>query len=154
MRSIDYLDAVKKKLAISSNYALSKALEIERQMVNAYYRGERVPDAYACTRIAVLLEIDPALVIAEIQAENEKNEKKRQFWQGFASRAGKLTVVIAVSISMLSSVDDATAKNGGADEPELTKSQIIRTRVRLRRIFRALAAFFSCLMGRTTSDPI
>lgn len=126
MRSIDYLDAVKKKLEISSNYALSKALDIERQMVNAYYRGERVPDAYACTRIAVLLEIDPALVIAEVQAEHEKNEKKRQFWQGFASRVGKLTVIIAVSIFMFFSGNDATAKSGGFGEtinktPDYTK---------------------------------
>lgn len=122
MKTIKYLDRVKKKLDISSNYGLAKAMELERQMVNAYYRGERVPDAYACTKIAILLGEDPALVIAEIQAENEKNAKKKGFWRDFALRVGKLAVVIVAPIFMLSYEHESMAANGGksVNQPDRT----------------------------------
>lgn len=121
-KTTEYLDRVKEKLAISSNYAVAKALEIERQRVNDYYRGERVPDSYACTKIAVLLGEDPALVIAEIQAESETNAKKRSFWRDFVSRVGKLAVVIVASIFMLSYAHESMAANGGksVNQPDRT----------------------------------
>lgn len=141
-KTTEYLNRVKEKLAISSNYAVAKALEIERQRINDYYRGDRVPDSYACTKIAILLGEDPTLVIAEIQAENEKNAKKKGFWRDFALRVGKLAVVIAASIFMLFSAPEPVAANGGknGDPPDRTSHYTKWSA--LVRAMRALAALF------------
>ena len=93
MNTVEYLNETKKKLGITSDYALAKALGITKQQVSNYQRLHVKPDEYACTRIAVALGADPAKVIAEIAVEWEKNEKKREFWLNFLSRAASQTVI-------------------------------------------------------------
>lgn len=129
MKSIEYLDKVKKKLEISSNYAVARVLEIDRQMVNAYYRGERVPDAYACTRIAIALGEDPAVVMATIYEETEKNEKRREFWRDFASHASKAAAVTLVSSFMLfSGKGNHAGQNAEIHKPTLYERRRLRGR--------------------------
>ncbi|MHB0991635.1 MAG: hypothetical protein ACYC0M_10205 [Burkholderiales bacterium] len=94
MQVIDLLEKVKQKTGATTDYKLSKLLEISDARISDYRNGKRIPDAYACTRIALALEMEPMEIIAEIEAETEKNEQKRTFWRNFKLRSGKATVII------------------------------------------------------------
>ncbi|MFL9711436.1 helix-turn-helix domain-containing protein [Methylobacillus sp. Pita1] len=118
MRQIEYFDECKKKLGITSNYALAKALDLSESRVSDYYKGRHTPDNYACFKIAETLEIDPAVVIAEISAENEKNEKKREFFKVFRGACGKaaagIILVLGLSFSLLNVPGDGAAAVNGS----------------------------------------
>ena len=99
MRAAYYLDEAKKALVLSSDYALAKHLGIRKQRIQEWRCGRSHPDAYACTVLAVALNLDPARVIAEVQAEAEKDPKRAGFWRSFlsrASRAGLLAILASI----------------------------------------------------------
>ena len=118
MKVIEFLDECKKKLDISSNYALAKALEIPEPRIHDYYKNKGTPDEYACFKFAECLEIDPAIVIAEIRAETEKNPRKREFFRVFRGACGKaaagIILGLALSFSLVNAPGDgAAALNSG-----------------------------------------
>lgn len=118
MKTVEYLDECKKKLGITSNYALAKALDIAEQRIHDYYKGRNGPDEYGCFKIAECLEIDPAIVIAEIRAETEKNPRKREFFRVFRGACGKaaagIILGLALSFSLVNAPGDgAAALNSG-----------------------------------------
>lgn len=92
------------KLGVQTDYKLAQALKIPRMRIGDYMRGNRVPDAYACVRIALALKRDPAEIIAEIEAETEKNPERKAFWADFlqrvktAGRFGMLAVLFTTSL--------------------------------------------------------
>ena len=75
------------KLGIETDYKLAQALEINRGIVSDYMNEKRTPDAYCAVRIAQILGRDPAEIIATIEADSEKNPKRREFWRDFLQRA-------------------------------------------------------------------
>lgn len=125
MKTTEYLNRVKKKLDISSDYALAKAMEVHKARIHDYYAGKAVPDPYACTKIAVLLGVDPAIVMAEIYEETEKNEQRRAFWRDFVLHANKAAAVMLVSSFMLFSGKGAHAgQNAEIHKPPLYEVEI------------------------------
>lgn len=92
------------KLGVKSDYKLAKAIEINPARVSAYMSGKEQPDTFAAVRMALILNRDPAEIIAEIEIEKEKNEKKRQFWRDFlqhakqAARRGMLALLFTASL--------------------------------------------------------
>lgn len=97
-----YLDDCKKKLGISSTYALAKKWDISEVVLSRYYSGGREPEDFACFKIAETLELDPAFVIAQIKSETEKNEKKRNYFRSFGGAWKKVAVVIALAVGLSS----------------------------------------------------
>ena len=92
------------KLGIKSDYKLAKALEIHTARVSTYMSGKEKPDTYTAVRMALILGRDPTEVIAEIEIEKEKNEKKRQFWMDFLQhvrQAAKLYMLALVFTASL-----------------------------------------------------
>lgn len=95
----EYLDKCKKKLDISSTYALSHKLGVSESVLSNYYNGRRSPDEFMCFKIAETLEIDAAYIIASIKAESEKDETKKNYFRSFSSasrKAATSTVLVAV----------------------------------------------------------
>lgn len=105
----DYLDDCKKKLNISSTYALAKIWEISEGALNNYYSGKRIPDEFACFKIAETLEIDAAYVIARIKSESEKDPKKAEYFRVFGGllrkQAINIVLVLACVISLVNAPD-------------------------------------------------
>lgn len=77
------LDNCKKNLGIESDYKLAQAIEINRARISGYMNGKEFPDSYACTRIALILNKNPAEIIAMVEIEAEKNKTKKKFWRKF-----------------------------------------------------------------------
>lgn len=92
------------RLGVKTDYKLAQALQIHRGIVSDYMSGKRVPDAFACVQMALVLQRDPAEIIAIVESESEKNEKRRTFWLDFlqrvrqASRAGTLGLIFIVGL--------------------------------------------------------
>lgn len=94
----------KVKLGIQTDYKLAQALELHRARISAYMSGKERPDVYTCLRMALILKRDPAELIAEIEAETEKNPKRKAFFADFlqrAKQAAQLGTLAAICILAL-----------------------------------------------------
>lgn len=79
------IEQVRAKLKGATDYKIAQVLDIPNGIVCYYVKGEREADAYACAKIAEVLERDPLEVIAQVEAEAARTEKKRAFWRSFPS---------------------------------------------------------------------
>lgn len=94
MKPTEYLDKAKIALAVQTDYALAKQLEIPTQRIAEYYKGKAWPDAYACAKIGLALKMDPLEVLADVESQREKKESRREFWRGFIGRSKKAAAVL------------------------------------------------------------
>ena len=101
MTTNEYLDAAKKRLNVASDYALAKWLEIKPSRISEYRSGKHGMDNYTAARLANLLEINPLQVIADTNAEREKCDKRREFWQKLVKTQTCTTLVIVLLFSGL-----------------------------------------------------
>ena len=92
------------KLGVKTDYKLAQALQLHSGLVSDYMKEKRTPDAFACVKMALVLQRDPAEIIAIVESESEKNEKRKAFWLDFlqrvrqASRAGMLGLIFIVGL--------------------------------------------------------
>lgn len=70
-------------------------------------------------RIAVTLKLDPAQVVADLAEQREKNEKRREFWRSFLSRAAYGVAAIGCTLALILSATfgSAAAEHGGFFRP-------------------------------------
>lgn len=94
--SRDYIDELKQKLAIKSDYEIAKELGISFQSVSFYRLGKRALDDYTASRIADELGIEPMQIVAAANLEREKCEKKRGYWLKMLERYGAACLLLAV----------------------------------------------------------
>ena len=78
----DTIFALKTALHVVSDYELAQRLGVTRQCVSAWQRGLANPDDLIAFRIALLLNRDPAKLIAEINLERAKRADQRKKWKG------------------------------------------------------------------------
>jgi transcriptional regulator with XRE-family HTH domain len=82
LNTIAYLQAVKEKRGITSDYALAKALGISHSAICGYRAGtSRINDDVALS-IAEILQIHPLQVIAAANAERAKTPEQAARWSG------------------------------------------------------------------------
>lgn len=111
MNIIELLEQSKTKLGITSDYALAKELELNSGWISDYRNGKRHPTPYALVKIALLLDLDPLALIAEAEAQTEKNPVRKGFWQNFARRVGAAAGVLA--LCCIAAFGSVSANNGG-----------------------------------------
>lgn len=102
MGTLEYLDAVKKLIGLTSDYQLAKMLDLEPSNITMYRKRRRVMDDYIASRVADLLKIEELELIAQANAEREKNEEKRVYWEAKAKTAREnrepLDVLVATAV--------------------------------------------------------
>lgn len=84
--TLDYLDAVKARYALPSDYALAKALHIPQTTVSGYRSGRRVFDDDTALTVATALELNPMEVIAAANAERSKTPEQKARWIGLMEK--------------------------------------------------------------------
>jgi len=89
MKPVEYFYQIKSRHKIGSDYKLAEFLNISRMRISDYIHERRYPDLYASMQIANALNLDPLQVAADFEEQSEKNEKRREFWRDFLSRARK-----------------------------------------------------------------
>src|SRR4051812_26521993 len=105
MDTADYCAALKRRLKISSDYALAKALAVSKQAISKYVNGERAFDTTMAVRVAELLELDPMKVIADCEIERGGDV---ELWRRVSRKVA--AVVLAVSAAA-GAPDQANAFN-------------------------------------------
>lgn len=110
MKTANYLDQCKKKLNITSTYKLAQIMEVDERKLHDHYKGKGASE-YINFKIAQILELDPAYVIADIKSETEKDEGKREFFKSFAGSLQK-TVKIGM-VGVILNAQEAISNSAG-----------------------------------------
>src|SRR3569833_2601717 len=98
--TVDYLDEIKTRLSLPSDYALAKRLNIQPGHVAGYRKGRSNFDDAMALRVAALLEIDPLVVLADMNAARTKCPAARDIWERVArsTAAAVFAVFLAVFV--------------------------------------------------------
>jgi DNA-binding XRE family transcriptional regulator len=86
MKTAEYLDAVKNRLGLPSDYALAKVLGVARESVNAFRNGRSAMGIETCMKVGELLNVDGHAVYAQGQIERAKKPEIRDFWQSISEK--------------------------------------------------------------------
>ena len=125
------------KLGVKTDYKLAQALKTSTARISDYMSGKRNPDAYACMQIGLVLHRDPLLILAEIEAETEKNETRKLFWKDFLLQVRQATrrglPMLLICIAFLFPARPAAADDG------LTSHNVYYVKSRISKIFRKSA---------------
>ena len=89
MTPTEYLDAAKTKTGIASDYELAKRLETAQTVLTSIRKGRRPLTPYLCAKIALALDLDPVAVIADVEGQTDKDEKRRAFWKSLIPSPAK-----------------------------------------------------------------
>jgi hypothetical protein len=81
MKTIDYLKQVKRRLEIESDYALAPHLGMTRSSVSKLSLGKTTMGDETALKVAAILELPAALVLADAHAEREKNPEIQAVWR-------------------------------------------------------------------------
>ncbi len=110
------IEQVRTKLGGATDYKIAQALDLPRQRLSDHVHGRRQADAYTCAKIAEILDRDPLEVIAQVEAEAARSEKKREYWRSFFSGLKRKAHVVALCVTLGFSAaghwDGGAAKGG------------------------------------------
>ena len=83
MKASEYLNAVKNRHHMESDYAVSLALNVSRQAVSTMMKGGGM-DATTAVRVAELLNLPPLQVIADAEIERARRPEVKKTWMRYA----------------------------------------------------------------------
>lgn len=84
--TIEYLEAVKAKLALPSDYALAKVLGLTHTSIIAYRNGRSALGIETAMKIGEILRIDGHAIYADGQIERAKNPEISNFWKSISEK--------------------------------------------------------------------
>lgn len=105
----EFLDALKARYCLPSDYALAKKLGLTHQTVSKYRLGKDFLGDSTALRVAELLEIDPAIVIASVHAERSKIAAEKAVWESIIERLGGAAAAVLLGIGLAGSPGPAAA---------------------------------------------
>jgi len=92
--SIEFISDLKIKSGIASDYALAKLLGVTKVTISHYQNGKTLIGDATAMRVAELLDLDPAYVVACIHAERAKHEGEKKLWERIAAMASGVTLAL------------------------------------------------------------
>lgn len=119
MRTADFLDALRIRFQVPSDYALAPMLGVTRQQVSKYRLGKDSLSDEAAIYVAELLEIDPAFVLASCHAERAKADGQRAAWERIAARFAQAATVAAVAVGLAAPSPAPAAHYREAERPSI-----------------------------------
>lgn len=96
MTPSDYLTACRHKLGIKSDYELARRLDWNKQGISNVRKGRQAMPCEVGYRIADILGLDHGVVWADIEAHQEKDPKKRAYWESFLARAAVFVLAVGI----------------------------------------------------------
>lgn len=94
-----FLNKVAQRHDLQSDYQIAKKIQVSRQQISLYRKGATFGDNVAI-RVAALLDMDPAYVLACTAAERSKEQATKDAWERAAKRlATAATLLLVVTLS-------------------------------------------------------
>lgn len=156
MRTLDFIDAVKRHREISSDYACAQVLGITRSQLSRYRNGRDYFGDETAVKVADMLGMDAGYVMACIHAERASNPEIRVRWEGVAARlqrAGLAAVVAVLAVVCVgvapSPADAQTLKTG--ERLYIMSNAIRRILATLRTLWRPAPSPKRCPTGLATA---
>ena len=84
MKSADFLEAIKKKYGIKTDYRLGQILKISPTRISMYRTSEREFDEATCELVAIELDEPIEYLVAEIQTVRATRTKHEAAWRRLA----------------------------------------------------------------------
>lgn len=77
--------------------------------------GTRAVPLDIAYKLAITLQLDPAEVVADLEAQREKNPDRAAFWRSFMQRARTVAAMVAftLALSFSGSYGNGQAAHGG-----------------------------------------
>jgi hypothetical protein len=86
MKTIDYLKQAKRRLGIESDYALAPHLGLTRSGMSRLSNGKTTMSDETALKMAAIIGIQPAIVLADMHAEREKNPELQAVWRNLVDK--------------------------------------------------------------------
>lgn len=83
-KSLEYLEKLKATFGGASDYKAAQLLDIRQSTIGHWRTGRSSMSVKIAIKCAELLELDPKLVVSEIQEDQAKTEEERLFWHNLA----------------------------------------------------------------------
>jgi predicted transcriptional regulator len=80
MNTLEYLDAVKERLGIESDYALANRLGVKQPTITSYRKGRSRMSDDVALKVSEILQLHPLQVIAAANAERAETDAQREKW--------------------------------------------------------------------------
>lgn len=123
----EFLDVLKAKKELKSDYALAKLLDTSRQVISHYRNGKGGFDEEMAIKVANFLGIPPGYVIACVHEERTKRPEVKRIWHEIAKALAPVFVAGIIGGSAL------LASPGG--EASESTNNIHYTNSRRRRVW-------------------
>ncbi|WP_076887767.1 DUF3693 domain-containing protein [Burkholderia pseudomallei] len=123
--TVEYLDAIKVRLDLPSDYAVAKALGLTRAAVSKQRLGHSVFDDTTALRVAEILGVNPMEVISAANAERARDEETRRLWERAWGKVTGATAVVAIAAGIGLSAAPSTAKASPVRNDGLVLCQIL-----------------------------
>ncbi|MGV0983505.1 MAG: hypothetical protein ACOYB2_03055 [Limnohabitans sp.] len=81
MKAHEWIDRLKVTKGLPSDYAVAKEIGLTRAAISNYRARNSTLDDDAALKVAVLLEIDPMLILADQATERSKDESVQSVWR-------------------------------------------------------------------------
>ena len=117
MKTSEYLDQVKSRHALTSDYQLAKRLQVPTQTVSNWRSGTSNPNTFLCFRLAELLDLPAHQVVADIELERAERTGQAETaatWRTWLDKLSSTAAAIlaAVILSAGGFPGNARADNG------------------------------------------
>lgn len=97
----DFLDMLKAKRGLRSDYALCKLLGWTSSRIANYRKKRSFLEDDTAVLVAEMLEIDPAIVLAAVHFERAKKEAEKAVWMGMWERLGGLAASVLAALGVV-----------------------------------------------------
>lgn len=100
--TLDFLDAVKARHSIASDYKLAKVIGASKQTISSYRNGKSAMEDSIVLRVADLLDEDPAVMLAAVHAERAKRPEEKAAWRSIMERLGGAAACALLGLALVS----------------------------------------------------
>ena len=92
----DFIEALKAKYGLKSNYAVAKFLNQTDTAIARWSNGKTTFSDETAMHVAYLLDLDPAYVVASVHAERAKHANEKKLWERIATSVAGVAAALAV----------------------------------------------------------
>src|SRR6266581_539171 len=147
--TVQFLDAVRVRHSLTSDYQLGKLLGVSHARISNYSVGRNMMDEAMCLKIAAALSLDdPGEVLVAIAHEREKRPEVKRAWERVAKRLAASTAAVLVALGLAGSLHNPFR---GAVQPAVDQTTHMRQR---RRRYGAVAREWASRRYRSASGGL